>query len=259
MLPASACGTRLSVAFYRRNLPHWQPESKTIFLTWRLYGSLPAGVVRSILSKHRSKRTTMSGRGSSVNVGAAKSGCVTGLNDGAARSGCVTGLNDGTAKSGCATDAGKEFVELDHWLDSAEAGPRWLSHPQIAALVERAIFHGAELGHYALLAYVIMPNHVHVLLEPGIPLPRLTNGLKGVSSRDANARLGRVGMPFWQDESFDHWVRSAAEGERIRQYIEWNPVKAGLTSRPDDWRWSSACPEVAERILKLARAQQAAV
>jgi REP element-mobilizing transposase RayT len=96
------------------------------------------------------------------------------------------------------------------------------------------------LGHYNLDAYVVMPNHVHVLLEPLVPLARITGGIKGVSARDANAALRRVGKPFWEDESFDHWVRDEAEFERIRCYIERNPVSAGLVERPEDWPWSSA-------------------
>lgn len=87
-----------------------------------------------------------------------------------------------------------------------------------------------------------MPNHVHVLIGPKTSLARITNGIKGVSARDANRILGRQGKRFWQDESFDHWVRSAAEFERIRAYIEHNPVSAGLVARPEDWPWSSAGP-----------------
>jgi putative DNA methylase len=64
--------------------------------------------------------------------------------------------------------------------------------------------------------------------------------MKGQSARDANRKLGRAGMPFWQEESFDHWVRNEAQFERIRKYIEQNPVKAGLAGRAEDWRWSSA-------------------
>lgn len=45
---------------------------------------------------------------------------------------------------------------------------------------------------------------------------------------------------FWQDESYDHWVRSGEEFERIVRYIEANPVRAGLLERVEDWRWSSA-------------------
>jgi hypothetical protein len=52
--------------------------------------------------------------------------------------------------------------------------------------------------------------------------------------------LNRTGAPFWQDESFDHWIRDPAEAVRIRSYIERNPVVAGLAKRAEDWPWSSA-------------------
>jgi len=96
------------------------------------------------------------------------------------------------------------------------------------------------LGQYVLHAYVVMPNHVHILLDPVAPLPRITNGIKGVSARDANRALRRTGRAFWQDESFDHWIRTGAQCERIRNYIEQNPVKAGLVARAELWKWSSA-------------------
>jgi hypothetical protein len=49
--------------------------------------------------------------------------------------------------------------------------------------------------------------------------------------------LGRRGKPFWQDETFDHWVRNEREYGKIRFYIEYNPVAAGLVKRPEEWRW----------------------
>jgi type I restriction enzyme R subunit/putative DNA methylase len=52
--------------------------------------------------------------------------------------------------------------------------------------------------------------------------------------------LHRTGERFWQDESFDHWVRSEGEFIRIQKYIENNPVKAGLVAKAEDWPWSSA-------------------
>jgi len=66
-------------------------------------------------------------------------------------------------------------------------------------------------------------------------MSRIARGIKGVTLRDANRVLGRVGKPFWQDESFDHGIRSAAEFEKVRGYIERNPVKAGLAAKPEDW------------------------
>ena len=52
--------------------------------------------------------------------------------------------------------------------------------------------------------------------------------------------LGRTGEPFWQKESYDHWVRDQAEWDHIAAYIENNPVQAGLVTRAEDYRWSSA-------------------
>ena len=64
--------------------------------------------------------------------------------------------------------------------------------------------------------------------------------LKGVTARDANRILGRTGETFWQAESYDHWVRDEKEWLRIAGYIENNPVKAGMVSLAEDYRWSSA-------------------
>ncbi len=63
--------------------------------------------------------------------------------------------------------------------------------------------------------------------------------LKGSTAREANRLLGRTGEPFWQRESYDHWVRDEREWRRIEFYIENNPVKAGLVSRAEEYRWSS--------------------
>ena len=206
------------MTFYRRNLPHWHPEGKTIFITWRLYGSLPA----SLLKKKR-----------------------TGRNAGAA-----------TTKNGWATNAskpeespGKQFLELDAALDAGKRGPLWLADPEFADYAEYPILHGAELGRFFLHAYVIMPNHVHILLDPFVPLPKISGPLKGVAACDINSSLGRTGKPLWQDESFDHWIRNGAEFERIRHYIEWNPVRAGLVAEPHQWKWSSAGNPYFKRIV----------
>ena len=85
-----------------------------------------------------------------------------------------------------------------------------------------------------------MANHVHVLLLPKIPPNKLLKSLKGYTAREANKLLGRTGTPFWQKESYDHWVRNQSEWERIKFYIENNPVKAGLVRSAELYRWSSA-------------------
>jgi putative transposase len=71
-------------------------------------------------------------------------------------------------------------------------------------------------------------------------LSEVTRAVKKASARQANLILGRSGLPFWQDESYDHWVRNGKQFGRIVQYIESNPVKAGLVDRAEIWPWSSA-------------------
>src|SRR4051795_13763555 len=85
-----------------------------------------------------------------------------------------------------------------------------------------------------------MANHVHVLLLPQVSPSRLLKSLKGFTAREANRKLGRTGEPFWQKESYDHWVRDDREFGRIWKYIENNPVKAGLAGAAHDYAWSSA-------------------
>jgi REP element-mobilizing transposase RayT len=135
------------------------------------------------------------------------------------------------------------FARLDKALDLAKTGVTWLSDPRIAELVGDAILRGdSELNHYELDSYVVMSNHVHILIWPKLAVPKFMNSLKAWTAGEANLLLKRRGHRFWQDESFDHWCRSEAQHLRIRAYIENNPVKAGLVARAEDWRWSSASP-----------------
>ena len=85
-----------------------------------------------------------------------------------------------------------------------------------------------------------MPNHVHLLLTPVAPLPKITKSLKGITAKRANIMLALTGRSFWQEESYDHLVRNESEFEKIRSYIEENPVRAGLLAEANRYRWSSA-------------------
>jgi putative transposase len=211
------------MTFYRRNLPHWHPDGRAIFLTWRLYGSLP----KDFLGRHAAWHS----HSWLCSPKAEKHEC--------------------RGKSVSATQTpGRRFLTLDAVLDRAAYGPRWLQQPEVAQRVQDAILQGARLEHYTLYVYVIMPNHAHILIQPHLLLARITGSLKGASARRANLVLGRVGRHFWQDESFDHWVRNETEFERICSYIELNPVTAGLAAKPEDWPWSSA----ATRTKAQARA-----
>jgi putative transposase len=146
----------------------------------------------------------------------------------------------------------KLFAKIDAILDKASIGPRWLGETEVAALVEETLLRRyAEL--YRLWAYVVMVNHLHLLLRPKlmgvpkqssidsfVPLSSITKRIKGYTAREANRILQRTGKSFWQQESFDHWPRDEDEFFRIIAYIENNPVKAGLVRRPEEWKWSFA-------------------
>jgi REP element-mobilizing transposase RayT len=129
----------------------------------------------------------------------------------------------------------------DNQLDHPHSGPVWLQDPRIAEVVASALLHG-ESGRrfYTLHAWVIMPNHVHAIFEPHAAMPTIMHWLKSRTARVANQILGRTGASFWQDESFDHWVRSTDELDALIEYVETNPVKAGLAQSKDRWQWSSA-------------------
>ena len=87
-----------------------------------------------------------------------------------------------------------------------------------------------------------MPNHGHAIVCP-MPNYLLSNILKSwkqFTSRRAKKILNMGEEPFWQPESYDHWIRNDKEKARIARYIRNNPVAAGLCARPEDWKWSSA-------------------
>ena len=90
-----------------------------------------------------------------------------------------------------------------------------------------------------LHAFVVMPNHVHLLLTPQVEVPKLLRSLKGITAKRANQALGLTGA-FWQEESYDHVVRNGKEFDSIRGYIEENPVRAGLAAVAEAYPWSSA-------------------
>jgi putative DNA methylase len=141
--------------------------------------------------------------------------------------------------------AGEAFVWMDRCLDTTRFGPMYLRREELARIVVNSLQRGVEIGHYELRACVVMGNHVHALLLPKVAPAHLLGALKGCSAREANRALGMTGRPFWQAESYDHWVRDEREFDKIVGYIEDNPVKAGFVARPEDYVWSSAAKPAA--------------
>jgi REP element-mobilizing transposase RayT len=128
---------------------------------------------------------------------------------------------------------------IEKYLDAGH-GECWLRRTDIARVVEGALFH-FDGQRYRLLAWCIMPNHVHALIETreGFPLADVLHSWKSFTSHEANRLLQRIGV-FWQREYLDRFVRNAEHFENVITYIEENPVKAGLAKIKADWSWSSA-------------------
>jgi len=138
----------------------------------------------------------------------------------------------------------RRFVLFDNELDRASYGPTWLKDPSLAKVVVDALHYGeTELDLYRMSAYVLISNHVHILIWPKVRMSRITKAIKGYTARECNKLLARTGEKFWQDESFDHAVRNEEQFYRIKRYIERNPVKAGLVNDVKKWPWSSAFSE----------------
>ncbi|MGI4874213.1 MAG: REP-associated tyrosine transposase [Janthinobacterium lividum] len=186
-----------NLTHYQRNLPHWLPAGETLFITFRLAGSLPAAV----LDKLRAELENMPKTADPAERYARQK---------------------------------RYFGRFDEQLDAAQAGPVWLKQPAIVGLVAQAL-HQADKQTYTLQCYCIMANHVHLVVSLDDNAPSLTRTLQGIKSYtayNANKLLQRTGQ-FWQRESYDHIVRDAAELERVIAYVLENPVKAGLV---DDWQ-----------------------
>ncbi len=133
---------------------------------------------------------------------------------------------------------------IEACLDAGH-GACWLRQPEIAAIVQNALLH-FDGTRYRLIAWVIMPNHIHFLakMEEGWPLGRIMDSLKDYTAKAANKLLARSGT-FWTREYHDRFIRDENHYHAAIRYIERNPVKARLCAEPHNWPWSSArdrCP-----------------
>jgi putative DNA methylase len=214
----------------RGNLPHWYVPGAAHFVTYRLAETLP----RQVLELLAVRREQLLARP----------------------------LSDGISPAEHRHEAHKLlFADYDRYLDT-NCSIDWLARPEVASLIRRSLyFHDGKKYH--LLSYCVMPNHVHVLLQPtehvdeasllrqenvcgeqsdgSSPLSAIMHSLKSYTANEANKLLHRSGQ-FWQHESYDHWVRNDEELERIVDYIRQSgqsrlgsagaPVVFQLSSRP---------------------------
>ncbi len=129
-------------------------------------------------------------------------------------------------------------IQLEAYLDKGR-GECHLKQPGTAEMVETSL----RFGHgkdYNLKAWVLMPNHVHLLVGISTkPMSKLVEQWKGFTAKKVNKLLGRSGS-FWQAGYWDTYMRDEEHEIQTRRYIENNPMKAGLFTAPEQWLWSSA-------------------
>lgn len=127
---------------------------------------------------------------------------------------------------------------LEDLLDRCH-GACELGRKETAQIVTDNLLHFDD-DRYRLLAWCVMPNHVHILIEPlpGYSLAKIMHGCKHNTASRINRLLGRTG-PFWLEDYFDRAMRDESHLRRTIEYIERNPVAAGLCQNQADWGFSS--------------------
>ncbi len=198
--------------FYKQNLPHIVPIGATYFVTWRLHGSIPKVALDKLRLEYEHSISKLDPNGKYY-------------------------------PQHLYERRKAYFLAYDDLLDKIKSGPHYLKNSDVAQVVMEAL-HRFDQHLYDLIAYCIMSNHVHILIDTNQQLPEdvepqdfenvdykplqvIMKRIKGPSAIYANRVLQRKGR-FWQKESYDHYVRNNAALARITLYILNNPIKAGI-------------------------------
>ena len=142
---------------------------------------------------------------------------------------------------------------IDAWIDAGH-GSCVLRKPQIAQMVQESFF-AFDSQRYRLLAWVVMPNHVHVLFEPicGWTTAKIVASWKKFTARQICEIQEKGSSPVWHREYWDRYIRDQRHLTKAIEYIHANPVKAALAATPESWPWSSAFPGNADLLIGGAK------
>ncbi len=184
-----------------RQLPHWNQKGVTYFITFRLADSVPQSKLRLWKLK---RDEFLESHKQPLNVEDSQ-----------------IFHEQFTAK-------------IEDWLDSG-MGSCLFEDDKVSELLANTLAHFDGI-RYDLDEWVIMPNHVHILVapKPTFELTKILHSWKSYSARQINKHLKREGV-LWQDESFDQIVRSEEHLYRIKEYIKRNPRKAGIEAHHASW------------------------
>lgn len=217
----------IPITHYKRNLPHWRQDGATYFVTFRLADSLPQSKLREL---ERLKKEFQAGR----------TGCQP-VHQKAGETSWQPARQPGAATAWKTfrrqqMEESKQLSQIvmnkvEQWLDQG-SGACWLKRKDAAQIIIDVWqhFHGER---YELGCYVVMPNHVHLIVRPIIPreypLEAILHSRKRYTSYQINNAVGRRGA-LWQEESFDRIIRDEEHLWRCIQYIGRNPENAGLST-----------------------------
>ena len=197
--------------FYRRNLPHITLNQKAYFITFWLHRSIPTDIMKKLKRNYDSECRLL------------------------------LKIKEVSFRKKKIYDLQKKYFGIfDGYLDKSESNGKYLNDMRIANMITESIKY-RDKKEYELLAYSILPNHVHLVIYVKRfvkPLHKILQSLKRHTARQGNIILNRTGNPFWHSESYDHYVRDYWELSRILDYTINDPVKAGHVNKAEDWKWS---------------------
>ncbi len=209
---------------YKNRLPHIAPIGATFFVTFRLGDSLPQAVIQRLKQQMDSKIEQLKRQ------------------------------QPKGYKEKIRQQHKLFFKQYDHQLDELPFGNCYLKQPEVAKIVADKL-HDLDGSKYDLIAYCIMPNHVHLLFDTSIQivdkdgfyleevpenytqLYQIMKSIKGSTAYLANKLLNRTGT-FWQKDSYDHFIRNEKEFWNIIRYILQNPVRANLVEKWEDHKFT---------------------
>ena len=219
--------------FYRRKLPHVKSPGATLFVTFRLFGSIPKQVLANWQRERAELELEYNRLLKQRDVGPME----------------LERFRKELQR--------RSFAKYEEALHNNSEGPHWLKDSRVAAQVAKSM-HFSNGKSYTMHAFSIMSNHVHWVFTPKLnerslsevrgsnplrfestdpPMSAIMQSIKGYTAREANKILSRKGS-FWEPESYDHEVGDTDEFNRIVRYVLNNPVKARLVKDWRDWKWN---------------------
>jgi REP element-mobilizing transposase RayT len=195
--------------YYWRNLPHKLPLGNKFFITTRLVDSVPQSIIQQFELEQKIAIKFIE----------------------------ENYLSPDDRKTQIGKQWKRNFANFDKYLDSNTEGNHWLKQDEIAKIVSDTL-HYWDKKRYDLVAFTIMSNHIHLVIDTwdtenyDETVTKIMQSIKRHTARQSNILLNREGQ-FWQHESYDHLIRNEREFKNIIHYTAQNSVEAGLVK---DWR-----------------------